>query len=87
MPTLADVCTVFGRIATITNFHLVMPEKYVLLLLSIALLKDAVDEYRPQYDLFHHRSQWLRWATYVFVGMSIILFGVFDSGQFIYAKF
>ena len=87
MPTLADLCTVFGRIATITNFHLVMPEKYVLLLLSIALLKDAVDEYRPQYDLFHHRSQWLRWATYVFVGMSIILFGVFDSGQFIYAKF
>ena len=87
MSTLGDAITVFTRIATMDTFRLVMPEKYVLLLLVVAVGKDIVDEYRPQYDFFHHRSAIVRWCTYVLVAMAVILFGVFDSGQFIYAKF
>ena len=87
MPTLSDAWTVFVHIATTTDFHLVMPEKYVIILLAIAIIKDLVDEYYPQYDMLHHRSLMVRWTSYVLIAMSKILFGVFDSGQFIYAKF
>lgn len=87
MPTLGDAMTVFARIATITDFHLVLPEKYVLLLLMVVVAKDIIDEYRPRHDLFHHHSFVVRWTVYVLVAMVVILFGVFDSGQFIYAKF
>lgn len=87
MPTLADVGTVFGRIVNISSFHITLPEKYVLPLLAFAIFKDIVEEYHPQYDVLHHRMSLVRWTAYVLIAIAIILFGVFDSGQFIYAKF
>lgn len=87
MPTLADVGTVFGRIVNINSFQIALPEKYVLPLLAFAIFKDIVEEYRPQYDVLHHRMPLVRWTAYVLIAIAIILFGVFDSGQFIYAKF
>ena len=87
MPTLDDVLIVFARILTMSDFHLVIPEKYVLIFLAMVVLKDFIDEYHPKNDMFRHRCVFVRWTTYVLVGLAIILFGVFDSGQFIYAKF
>lgn len=49
--------------------------------------KDLIVEVTPGQNPFHHPKLWVRWCTYVVVTTSIFLFGVFDSGQFIYAGF
>lgn len=87
MPTLSDAYKVFVKIFTCSEFHLILPEKYVLILIMIAIMKDVVDEYRPQYSLFNNKRGFVRWSAYVFIATIIILVGVFDTGQFIYAKF
>lgn len=87
MSTLSDAYEVFIKIFTCSEFHLILPEKYVLALIMIAIAKDVVDEYRPQYCLFNNKRRLVRWSAYVFIATMIILVGVFDTGQFIYAKF
>ena len=87
MPTVSDAWLVFGKIFSCTSWHLVLPEKYVLVLLLVAIAKDVIDEYCPHYAPLHHRKPIVRWTAYTLVAVAIVLFGVFDSGQFIYAKF
>ena len=87
MPTVSDVWLVFEKIFSCTSWHLVLPEKYVLALLLVAVAKDVIDEYCPYYAPWHHCKPIVRWTAYTLVAVAIVLFGVFDSGQFIYAKF
>lgn len=87
MPTVSEAWLVFCKMFTCTSWHLVLPEKYVMALLIIAIAKDVIDEFCPYYDPLHHSKPIVRWVVYTFVAMAIVLFGVFDSGQFIYAKF
>ena len=87
MPTVSEAWLVFCKMFTCTSWHFVLPEKYVIALLLIAIVKDVIDEYCPYYDPLRHSKSIVRWVAYTSVAMAIVLFGVFDSGQFIYAKF
>lgn len=53
----------------------------------IVFMKELCEEYFPNLTLFNNKSQIIRWTTYTLVLILIILLGVFDSSQFIYANF
>lgn len=55
--------------------------------IAIVLIKEICEEYFPNITLFNNRSLIIRWATYTIILILIILLGVFDSSQFIYANF
>lgn len=93
MPTLSDACGVIHRIFNVYAWgDLYLPEKtnILFILMGIILLgiKDLADEYRPGgLRLMHSRHLLLRWGTYISLTILILLSGVFDAGQFIYANF
>lgn len=93
MPTIGDACGVIGRIF---DFSLPMTldvgsrHIFVLMVVGTVLLflKDMTDEYMPtRFKLFENRYRIVRWSAYVIVVVLIMLTGVFDAGQFIYANF
>lgn len=93
MPTLSDA---YGVIERIFNFSLPMSLyisgftdfAFVIFGISLLFLKDWSDEYFPdRIELLHNKSVIVRWCTYLFVIVSILLAGVFGADQFIYANF
>lgn len=93
MPTLGDAC---GVIAHIFDVHQSMTMEitskhiFVLMMMGTILLfiKDWTDEFAPnRLRLFENRNRIVRWAAYLSVIILIMLTGVFDAGQFIYANF
>lgn len=93
MPTLNDAVFVIKRI---TNPMLIgdlyLPSRsitfFILFGISLLLLKDIRDEFFPQKILLmENSSRFIRWCTYLFLLIVILLTGVFDAGQFIYANF
>lgn len=93
MPTLGDACGVIAHIfdvhqsmaLEITSKHI-----FVLMMMGTVLLfvKDLTDEFAPnKLRLFENKNRFVRWASYFSVIILIILTGVFDAGQFIYANF
>jgi alginate O-acetyltransferase complex protein AlgI len=61
---------------------------FSILSLTILLLKDFVEEYYPsKINLFNNTNVFVRLVSYVSVLILILLFGVFDGGQFIYFQF
>jgi hypothetical protein len=69
----------------ITSKHI-----FVLMMLGTILLfiKDWTDEFAPnRLRLFENKNRVVRWASYLSVIILIMLTGVFDAGQFIYANF
>ena len=87
MNTLADACVVIERIFTCQDMHFGICEKFIYFFIGIVFLKDLTDEIQPSHNPFYHPKTWVRWGTYLFIFTSILLFGVFDAGQFIYARF
>ena len=93
MPTLGDACGVVGRIFDISMWSgLYLPEKtntlFILMGIVILSVKDLADEFRPGgLRLMDSRNIIVRWITYVCLTVMILLTGVFDAGQFIYANF
>lgn len=72
--------------------QLFLPEKTIVLfiVMGVVLLvaKDVADEfYSDKVSLLHNRHRIVRWGTYVSLIVLIMLTGVFDAGQFIYANF
>lgn len=93
MPNLGDAC---GMIAHIFDVHqslaLEITSKHIFVLMIMGTLllfiKDWTDEFAPdKLRLFENKSRIVRWASYLFVIIMILLTGVFDAGQFIYANF
>ena len=93
MPTLGDAC---GVIVHIFDLHQSMaPEitsKHIFALMMIGtvllFIKDWTDEFAPnKLKLFENKNRVVRWASYLSVIIMIMLTGVFDAGQFIYANF
>ena len=93
MPTLGDAC---GVIAHIFDMHQSMALEitskhiFVLMMMGTILLfiKDWSDEFAPnRLRLFENKNRAVRWASYLSVIILIMLTGVFDAGQFIYANF
>lgn len=93
MPTLADACGVIARIFDPSlSMHLFVPPlptpPWLLLGVFILIFKDVRDEFFPNSMMFMNHHSWLvRWITYVSLIVLILLTGVFDSDQFIYANF
>lgn len=87
MNTLGEAITVLTKIATKQDMHFAIFEKYIIAFCALVFVKDLIDEIHPAWNPFHHHQLWVRWCTYLFVLTSILLFGVFDAGQFIYARF
>ena len=93
MPSLGDACGVITHIfdvhqpmaLEITSKHI-----FVLMMMGTILLfiKDWTDEFAPnRLRLFENKNRVVRWASYLSVIILIMLTGVFDAGQFIYANF
>lgn len=88
---LSDALLFIKRIFTVSG-ELYLPEKtnIVLILLGVVmlLLKDATDEFYPNKMKFMDNDKCIiRWLSYVSIFVVIMLCGVFDAGQFIYANF
>lgn len=56
--------------------------------LVVMAIKEISDEYNIKWlDMFHSRFVFVRWFSYVFLLLCILLMGVFDNSQFIYINF
>lgn len=87
MNTIEDAWIVIEKIFTSQDMHFGICEKFIYVFIAIVFIKDLIDEIRPSCNPFYHSKTWVRWATYLFIFTSILLFGVLDAGQFIYARF
>jgi len=93
MPTLTDACGVIGRIFDPTlPLAVEIKSRHIFLFIvfgtTILFIKDFLDEYHPsRLKLVDNRSRLIRWITYLTIMTMILLTGVFDAGQFIYANF
>ncbi|MCI6829276.1 MAG: MBOAT family protein, partial [Prevotella sp.] len=93
MPTIGDAFSVIARIFNPALFgNLYTPEKantlFIVMGVIIIMVKDLTDEYCPRsFKLMESDKVWVRWMTYVLCIVMIMLTGVFDAGQFIYANF
>lgn len=92
MPTFTDAFGIISHIfsgATASTIS-IAPSMTILLLLSVSivLVKDLMDEFLPQDMTFlHHRITAVRYTSYLVLVTLILLCGVFDASQFIYARF
>lgn len=93
MPTLGDAVGMTGRI-----FDLSLPKTlyvsgftdlaFVMFGVMMLILKDATDEYFPsRFKVMDNRHSVVRWCSYLFIMVAILLTGVFGADQFIYANF
>ncbi|MBQ7362558.1 MAG: MBOAT family protein [Bacteroidaceae bacterium] len=93
MPTLTDACGVIARIfdttLPMTVYIAPLPTPpFIALGVVLLFMKDLRDEFFPDsLRLMDSNIRLVRWSTYVFLLIAILLFGVFSSDQFIYANF
>lgn len=92
MPTLQDAWEVIRRIFTNWGTTLFIQGKsdilYMAFAVFILMFKEITDEFLPgRFLLFDNRYRIVRWGAYVGMFFLILLVGVLDSGQFIYASF
>jgi alginate O-acetyltransferase complex protein AlgI len=94
MPTIHDACSVVWKIMTEMgngDFFIPSPKSsFVYMLFGIVLLvfKEIRDEFFPdRFLFFENRCVVVRFSAYSFTLVLILLIGVLDSGQFIYANF
>ena len=93
MPTLADACGVIARIFDPTlpltvYMNSFTTTAFIAFGLTMLIVKDLSDEFFPEkLHLFDHKNIYIRWCSYLFIIVSIMLVGVFSADQFIYANF
>lgn len=91
MPTIGDAWACFLRILT-EHSALNLPTEtntlYCVSSVLVVLLSDIYMERHPSPRiLLHSRHRMVRWMVYLALTISIVMCGVLDSGQFIYASF
>lgn len=91
-----DIDTFCAFISNIANFNgMGFDAKFgasnalvVLLPLFLLILSGINEEFfNNKYSLFESKNTWIRWGGYISVMAMILLFGMLDSGKFIYANF
>ena len=89
MPTIESANCVVAKIFTdfSLDFSVIMGQKFLIFPLYIMIIKDVIDEFKPSFNVFYSRNMFVRWFSYWVCIMLILLFGVFDAGQFIYVSF
>jgi alginate O-acetyltransferase complex protein AlgI len=100
---LFSISQIFGRAISIeaafTIFYKIFNEKgplfiesttlvYSFMGLSLLILSEFRDEFYPsKFKLFENKNIIIRFGSYLFICLYILLFGVLDGGQFIYFQF
>lgn len=93
MPTLGDAVGMITRIfdPTLTmSVDIQSRHIFALIVMGIVLLfvKDVTDEFTPNcFRVYENKYRVVRWSAYILTMILILLTGVFDAGQFIYANF
>ncbi len=91
MPSVTDAWAVICKIFTSGEFSLFLDTNtntvLTLLAFTAVVLKDGMDEFCPCVMRYGNRKPMVRWTVYLMLFMSLLLFGVLDSGQFIYISF
>ena len=93
MPTLADACGVIARIfdpsLPMTVYIDLIPNlPFTLMGVGLLIMKDFRDEFMTnRFLLMESQSRFVRWLTYFFLFVIIMITGVFGADQFIYANF
>ena len=93
MPSLGDACGVIAHIFDVhQSMALEITSKHIFVLMMMGtillFIKDWTDEFAPnKLRLFENKNHIVRWGSYLSVIILILLTGVFDAGQFIYANF
>lgn len=91
MPTISDSFNYIVKMFTVSGSLFLDEIKsnnlmYVMAIL-IVLSKEVNEEYSLGIKLFENKSAYVRWLSYLFVIVLILLFGVLDATQFIYVSF
>ena len=93
MPTLSDAAGMISRIFDTTlpmSVDIQSRHIFALIVMGIVILfvKDLTDEFAPsRFRLYENKHRLVRWGAYIMTMLLILLTGVFDAGQFIYANF
>ena len=91
MSSIDKALDFFSHIGTNHSCALFVPAPDTMLLIFLAMLcvvaKDWVDELLPSVKLMSNKHLVIRWATYIVLCFWILLAGVFDASNFIYANF
>lgn len=89
MPTITDAYGIINRMFTVGGSVFYSSQlDYCVIGLLMLILKDVADEFYPdRFRLFDNRHIVVRWASYLFVLLVIMLSGALSQGNFIYANF
>lgn len=93
MPTIGDAFGVLQRIFDVSAWgSLYLPDKtnvlFILMGVCMLIVKDAMDEFCPdKLEILNSSRRVIRWGAYLAMMIIILMTGVFDAGQFIYASF
>lgn len=90
MPSLQDAAAVLAKIFThplSPIYTTTLAETIPVFVAPAVLLLTEVIEELTGYSLFHDCRKVVRWGSYLIVIFSILLFGVLDASNFIYASF
>ena len=93
LPSISDGLSVISKVFSVdggADLYLAGPRDAFFIVVGIIILfaKDLKDEYWPTgIYLLNSRVGFIRWSMYLFLIVTILLTGVFDAGQFIYANF
>ena len=90
MPTITDALNVIKKIFIFKDNTLFYDNTNnfltTLLVFIVVIVKDLLGEF-TKYNMLNSNYYVIRWGTYIILFFSILLFGVLDSGQFIYVSF
>lgn len=88
---VTDALLIISRIFTTADVPFIGDSRsymvYSLLAIVLLFTVEYVREYHPELELFENRQIQVRYFSYTAMAVIILLFGVFDGGQFIYFQF
>lgn len=91
MPSIDKALGFFSHVATNHSCALFIPAPDTMILIFLALtcvvIKDWAEELRPNLKLMGSKHIIVRWTTYIVLCVWILMAGVFDASNFIYANF
>ena len=93
MPTLGEAIGVIDHIFDFSQPMIIEIKSmhvfaFIVMGTSMLLIKDILDEFAPsRFQLLNSRHIIVRWVSYIALAVLLVLTGVFDAGQFIYAVF
>ena len=93
MPSLYDACKLIKRIfdpslPLAINNDGFTSRPFIIFGLILLFSKDFMDEFFPsRLSFFNNKYRLIRWSSYIFIIVSIMIAGVLSADQFIYANF